>query len=179
MKSRLILTLNDVELIQFPDQTISIVNLATEQDSNAVFRFYNTETGTHFYTGSATEADSVVRNLDSFSYEGVSFDKNASSGGDSIDVFRFYNKATGTHFYTASQAEANTVMANLPSFQYEGAAYKAHSANGEGTTELYRFFNTQTGTHFYTANETEMQNVQTNLTGVFKYEGVAYYVDVA
>lgn len=167
------------DLLQFTDRTISIAEVAAQQDPHAVFRFYNTTTGTHFYTGSAAEADSVVRNLELFNYEGVAFDKNSVVGGDSIDVFRFYNAATGTHFYTGSVAEKNSVMANLPNFNYEGVAYQAHSTESSGTTELYRFYNTQTGTHFYTASEAEMQNVKATLAGVYNYEGVAYYVDVA
>lgn len=172
-------SLHNVELVQFADQTLSIAQIAAQQDPNAVFRFYNSGTGTHFYTGSAAEADSVIRNLDSFSYEGVSFDKNDSGSGNAIDVFRFYNSATQTHFYTGSQAEANAVMANLPTFNFEGIAYQGHSTKSEGTTELYRFYNTETQTHFYTANQAEMQSVQVNLAGVYNYEGVAYYVDVA
>lgn len=167
------------DLLQFTDRTISIAEVAAQQDPDAVFRFYNTTTGTHFYTGSAAEADSVVRNLELFNFEGVAFDKNSVVGGDSLDVFRFYNKTTGTHFYTGSVTEKNSVIANLPNFNYEGVAYQAHSTESSGTTELYRFYNTQTGTHFYTASEAEMQNVKTTLSGVYNYEGVAYYVDVA
>lgn len=172
-------TLHNVELLKFADETVSIAQLAAEQDQSAVFRFFNSAAGTHFYTASEAEADSVIRNLDGFTYEGVSFDKNASHSTDSIDVFRFFNTQTGTHFYTASQQEADSVMATLPTFRFEGAAYQAHSTQAEGTTELYRFFNTQTGTHFYTANEAEMNDVRINLSGTYNYEGVAYYVDIA
>jgi len=172
-------TLNNVELLKFADQTMSIAQVASAQDQSAVFRFYNSAAGTHFYTASAAEADSVVRNLDGFTYEGVSFDKSGAGATDSIDVFRFYNTETGTHFYTGSRAEADSVMANLPNFRFEGTAYQAHSSNSEGTTELYRFYNTETGTHFYTANEAEMNSVRVNLSGTYNYEGVAYYVDVA
>lgn len=172
-------TLHNVELLQFADQTVSIAQLASEHDSNAVFRFFNSGSGTHFYTGSAAEADSVIRNQDGFSYEGISFDKSGVSASDAIDVFRLYNSATNTHFYTSSQAEATTILENISTFSLDGTAYQAHSSASEGTTELYRFFNTQTQTHFYTANEAEMQSVRTNLSGIYNYEGVAYYVDVA
>ena len=168
--------LNRIELLQFADETISIAQIAAKQNASAVFRFFNSSTGTHFYTGSAAEADHVVRTYDQFNFEGVAFDKNSPASGSALDVFRFYNTATGTHFYTGSVAEKNAVLANLPSFNYEGVAYQAHSTHSEGTTELYRFFNTSTGTHFYTANAAEMEQVKATLVGM-NYEGVAYYVD--
>lgn len=172
-------TLHNVELLQFADQTVSIAQLASDQDQSAVFRFYNAGSGAHFFTASAAEADSVIRNLDGFTYEGIAFDKNGAGTSDAIDVFRFFNTQTGTHFYTANQAEANSIISNLPTFRFEGTAYQGHSTNSEGTTELYRFYNTETGTHFYTANEAEMNSVRVNLSGTYNYEGVAYYVDVA
>lgn len=170
-------TLSHVELLKFSDATLTFAQIDAARDVDAVFRFYNTDTGSHFYTGSAVEADVVARTLSNFSYEGVSFDKNSAASGHSLDVFRFYNTATGTHFYTGSVAEKNAVLSNLPSFNYEGVAYQAHSQQDAGTTALYRFYNTQTGTHFYTASAAEMQSVKVNLAGVYNYEGVAYYVD--
>ncbi len=170
-------SLQNVEILQFTDQSLTFAQIDAAQNSKAVFRFYNTVSNTHFYTASATEADSVVRNMDGFNYEGVAFARNPSFSDHSLDVFRFYNTATGTHFYTGSIAEKNAVLASLPSFNYEGVAYQAHAQQDAGTTALYRFFNTLTGTHFYTASEAEMNNVKASLAGVYNFEGVAYYVD--
>lgn len=164
--------LNEVELLQFSNKTT-----IASYNTDGIYRFYNTQTGTHFYTGSLNEAETVLTNLPQFIFEGQSFEKNTSSGGDAINVFRFFNTQTGTHFFTASASEASQVRTTLPQYNDEGIAYNAHNQKVAGTTELYRFFNTQTGTHFYTANTDEMINVVTTLSGIYKYEGIAYYVD--
>jgi hypothetical protein len=144
-------------------------------DFNAIYRFYNVETGTHFYSGNRSEVENVLTHLDAFLFEGAGFSK-VEPGADTVNVMRFYNTETGTHFYTADPAEAEHVRANLPAYLEEGVAYAAHSEAVEGSTALYRFFNTQTGTHFYTANADEMESVKTSLAGVMDYEGVAYYI---
>ena len=161
----------NVELLQYVDA----VQMASIK-SAAVFRFYNQANGTHFYTGSETEAVSVAQNLSNFRYEGDPFSKNVASATDSVDVIRFFNTVNGSHFYTTNQEEAANIRALLPMYREEGIAYQAHSTHSEGTTELYRFFNTSTGTHFYTANAAEMEQVKATLVGM-NYEGVAYYVD--
>jgi len=142
-----------------------------------VYRFYNTETGVHFYTASETEAQNVRNTLPQFSFEGNAFDSNATSetGGA---VHRFFNTSTGTHFYTISEAERKNIVDALPIFDYEGIAYYAHTEGGDSRVALHRFFNTQTGTHFYTASDAERQDVEDTLSA-FHYEGIAYYVDVA
>ena len=40
---------------------------------DAVYRFYNRETGTHFYTTSVSERDGVIRAFAQFAYEGAAF----------------------------------------------------------------------------------------------------------
>ena len=143
-----------------------------------VFRFYNVETGVHFYTASVAERDSVVQNLPQFKYEGNAFDVTTDVGAGP-EVYRFYNVQTKTHFYTASEVERDSVRANLSQYQYEGPAYTAYADDGGGKHEaLYRFYNTDTGAHFYTTSEQEVAQVVQALPQ-FKYEGIAYYVDAA
>jgi Repeat of unknown function (DUF5648) len=38
-----------------------------------VYRFYNTQTQTHFYTPSVLERDHIRANFESFNFEGVGF----------------------------------------------------------------------------------------------------------
>ena len=145
--------------------------------NGSIYRFYNTETGTHFYSGSKQEVGSVLTTMPNFQFEGAAFSQ-LNPGAEGVDVLRFFNTETGVHFYTADVAEAEHIRASMPSFLFEGAAYQAHQEQVEGSMALYRFFNTQTGTHFYTANEVEMQNVRVELAGVMSYEGVAFYVGI-
>lgn len=142
--------------------------------AGGIYRFFNQSTGSHFYTASAEERDSLYAGTTNFSYDGASF-KSASVVSDSSPVFRFYNKVSDSHFYTNSEAERDQIIANLPDLVFEGAAYDAYSEAGEGREELYRFYNTETGSHFYTASEEERDIVKT-LQG-YDYEGVAYWVN--
>ena len=44
---------------------------------------------------------------------------------------------------------------------------------------VYRFLNVAKGVHFYTASEAEKNNVIATLSSVYRFEGVAYYVNTA
>lgn len=147
-----------------------------------IFRFYDEKTGSHFYTQSAEERDSILSHLPNYKYEGNAFD-----GKDDfhplrdryVEVWRFYNKDTNTHFYTASAEERDQIQKNLPQYVFEGKAYDAYGNNERYDVHpLFRFYNTQTGTHFYTVDESEKINIETTIPQ-FKYEGIAYYVNYA
>ena len=141
-----------------------------------VDRFFNTQTGVHFYTVSPAERDWVIANLKWFNYEGAAFYALPSSDDSLAPVYRFYNKVSGTHFYTVNVAERNEVIAKLSDiFNFEGVSWYASSGAGAGWRPIYRFFNTTTGTHFYTADVIEAGNIQNNQP-IFRYEGIAYYV---
>ena len=142
-----------------------------------IYRFFNTQTGTHFYTSNEAEKDNVIAKLPHFNFEGNVFDSNAvsGSGADVTPVYRFFNTKTGAHFYTSNEAEKDNVIAKLPHFNFEGVAYQAFSKPGEEREAVFRFFNTKTGTHFYTSNEAEKDNVIAKLPH-FNFEGISYYV---
>ncbi|WP_323797118.1 hypothetical protein [Nisaea sp.] len=142
-----------------------------------IYRFFNTESGVHFYTSSTVERDNVISNLPVYTYEGVAFSVSESDATAS-SVYRFL-KSDNTHFYTISDLEKWTIQTSNPSYQLEGVAYEAATvSNSYNDTALYRFFNTQTGTHFYTVDTNERDSVLENLPQ-YSYEGVAYYVDEA
>lgn len=142
----------------------------------AVFRFFNTRTGVHFYTISALERDRVVNDFPWFSLEGPAFFSLQAPSAGLSPVYRFYNSVSGTHFYTISESEKDNVVAQFPDiFQLEGVAWYGSTSAGAGWAPIHRFFNTQTGTHFYTASEEERDSVESNLKQ-FTYEGIGYYI---
>ena len=143
---------------------------------DGVYRFFNTDTGTHFYSANITERDSIITNLPNFNLEGPSFKAADTANGPTASVFRFFNTDTGTHFFTQSTVERDSIIENLPSFNLEGEAYLGYTEQVAGSTPLYRFFNTDTGTHFYTAAEAEKDSIISNLPN-FNFEGTAYWVD--
>ena len=58
---------------QYEGQVFYAYDNNSSGDHEALYRFFNTATGTHFYTASVVERDSVVANLSSFKYEGIGF----------------------------------------------------------------------------------------------------------
>lgn len=142
-----------------------------------IHRFYNSKTGTHFFTASEEEAANVIASLPDYSYEGNGFDSNASAD-DGLAVFRFYNTQTGAHFYTANAGERDSIVDALPDYAYEGIAYYAYADDADDRAGLYRFYNSQTNTHFFTISDTEKANIEAALPQ-YSYEGIAYYVEAA
>jgi Ca2+-binding RTX toxin-like protein len=170
------------ETIQFASATLDITTALIEPsdtDNSAfqIYRFYNSDTGAHFFTSSVEERNTVIETLPSFVYEGNSYDSNVSAD-DGTAVYRFYNADTGVHFYTASEAERDTVLDQLPSYSLEGISYFASPDDSNGGQALYRFYNTSNGTHFYTVSEAERDAIILTL-GHYSYEGVAYFVEFA
>lgn len=168
-------TLTGFEKLQFGDgRIVEASSVTTTITSSPVYRFYNTATGTHLYTMSTAERDSIREKLPQYSYEGVAFSAFEVAAGNPAYVYRFYNNNTGTHFYTANATERDAVT-KLAGFSYEGVAYIAGTSSQGGLDPLYRFYNSNTGSHFYTASESERAAVS-KLVG-FVDEGIAYYVD--
>lgn len=126
-----------------------------------VFRFFNSQTGAHFYTASAAERDHVIATWPQFVYEGERFRVLASPAAGTVPVYRFYNTQTGVHFYTDDEAERDHVLATWPQFVYEGVAFDAFRPD-PGTLQVHRFFNRSTGTHFYTTSADEAFTVVNN-----------------
>jgi len=139
-----------------------------------LYRFFRPDTGTHFYSTSASERNSVIGNA-AFRYEGpVAYVLTPSSGAaGSRALNRFYQPGTGTHFYTSTPAEYNRVL-GFPQYSLDGVAGKVYTTAGSGRVPMYRFFRPASGTHFYTASAAEMEQVRA-LPG-YSFEGVAFYL---
>jgi hypothetical protein len=88
-----------------------------------IYRFFNSELGSHFFTASELEKDHVGI-LDGFIYEGVGFRAFNENTSSTIPIHRFFNQDSGGHFFTASQNEKDAVM-DIPQFNYEGEAFYA------------------------------------------------------
>lgn len=154
-----------------PEQT-------TGDGTSAVYRFYNTAAGGHFFTASTDERDLVIQSLPTFNYEGIGFNAYdaAQVGTNGLDaVYRFYNPISQGHFFTASEAERDNVLANLTTYRYEGIAFAGHAEDVSGGDAVYRFYNTTNGGHFFTTNEQE-RDIVINTLDQYTYEGVGFWV---
>ena len=104
---------------------VSVDPLSGNPEPEKVYRFFNQDTGTHLYTTSETEKESVEANLSNYTLESESFFAYGELQPGTIPVYRFYNNDTGAHFYTPSETEKNAVLETLPNYISEGIAYYA------------------------------------------------------
>jgi len=142
----------------------------------AVYRFFDTTSGTQFLTASTSERDTVIATRADLTYEGLGLTGIAPSANDpnAAPVFRFFNSVSGTHFLTASQGEKNTIAATRPDMVFEGSSFGEHRTQQAGDAAVYRFFDTHDGTHFFTSSASERASIiatRTDLTD----EGIAFY----
>ncbi|WP_157559281.1 DUF1566 domain-containing protein [Hydrogenophaga crassostreae] len=98
-----------------------------------VHRFFNTQTGVHFYTISETERANVVANFPQFNHEGVAYYASQVAGAGLTPFFRFYVPSKGFHFYTAKESEKDSIIANLAAtYTYEGIGYYVLDSDWRG-----------------------------------------------
>ena len=102
---------------------VSVDALTGNPEPEQVYRLLNKDTGTHLYTISEIEKESVEANLDNFSLETESFFAYTEQYPGTVPVYRFYNNETGAHFYTPTEGERETVEETLPNYTSEGIAY--------------------------------------------------------
>jgi hypothetical protein len=156
----------------------TIVDAAmAKQTGLPVCRFYDTRTGTHFYTADPDEKASVIAHLPWYRYEGVAYTVDKGNLANGSPLFRFFDKENGTRFYTADLAEKNQVIATMSDrYSYDGPAYDVSLTNVPGSTTVTRFFNKATGAHFYTADSAESANVMNTMSSVYSLDGPAFYL---
>jgi photosystem II stability/assembly factor-like uncharacterized protein len=121
-----------------------------------VYRFFNTATSTHFYTGSAAERDYVLAHYPTFQDEGIAFWALGNAALGALPVWRFFNTVTGTHFYTNSEQEYLSMLAASPQIVFEGIAFYVFTGADPGAMPGWQFYNSISGTHFYTASDDEV-----------------------
>ena len=102
---------------------VSVDPFTASPEPEQVYRFLNRDTGTHLYTVSDIERESVEQNLPNYNLETESFFAFAEQQPGTIPIYRFFNTGTGAHFYTPSETETEVVEQTLPNYQSEGIAY--------------------------------------------------------
>lgn len=96
-----------------------------------LYRFFNTQTGHHFFTISEAERDNVLENISSkgwpFVFEGVAFsvyasDPTPNAQGKERAMYRYYSTTLNRHAFTTSEAEAQSFDASQD-WTYEGIGF--------------------------------------------------------
>ena len=75
-----------------------------------LYRFWNTKTGTHFYTTSETEKTKIITTYKEWIYEGITGYIYITQQTNTDTLYRFWNSKTGAHFYTTSEKEKNKLI---------------------------------------------------------------------
>lgn len=101
----------------------------TMDSSNAnvapVFRFFDTVSGTHFFTISADERASIAATRPDMIEEQANFAEHLNPVAGDTAVYRFFNSGSGDHFFTQSPTERATILASRADMVDEGIAFYA------------------------------------------------------
>jgi hypothetical protein len=147
-----------------------------------VYRFFDTKFGTHFFTGSQNEKDTVRATRPDLVQEGNDFGAIGPGVSDpsEVTVYRFFDSVFGTHFFTASAAEKDQVLATRPDLVFEpNSTFLEDSTQQAGDIAVYRLFDSVHGTHFYTGDQNEFAGLTTPGTSLYRAdlisEGIAFF----
>lgn len=158
MKKSIILTLgaSAVFVAGLANQSVQ-----AEDKVAAMYRFYNPNSGEHFYTANEAEAENLAKVR--WVFEGIGW----FSLDQGQDVYRLYNPNAGDHHYTLDAAERDALV--QAGWKYEGVSWKS-----TGKISLYRLYNPNAkaaGSHHYTPSEGERDSL---VASGWKFEGVAW-----
>ncbi len=147
--------------------------------SLGVYRFFDQSDGTHFYSTSLAERNTLLQSRPDLRFEGFGLHAIlATADPTALPVFRFFDTGDGTHFYTISTLERDALIANRADLKFEGTAFYEHGQAQAGDSAVYRFFSANDGTHFYTASATERATILATRSDL-RDEGVAFYAPSA
>lgn len=87
-----------------------------------VYRFFNRQTGAHFYTMDENEKNVIIDTLDNYNFEGEAYYAFAAESEiiETVPLYRMLNTQTGSHLFTIDRGEFNAILDTLPHFQAEG-----------------------------------------------------------
>ena len=112
--------------LTFEGVGIDAVSLsAADPNAEAVYRFFSTTDGTHFFTSSSTERDSVEATRPDLTYEGVGFYEDRTQQPSDSAVYRFFDTVHGTHLYTSDETERASILQSRPDLTLEGIGFYA------------------------------------------------------
>ena len=99
--------------------------VSNDPNASPVYRFFDENYGTHFFTASAAERDTVIASRPDLLYEGTGFIEHTAQQAGDTSVYRFFDTKYGTHFYTADATERAMIVATRPDLVDEGVGFYA------------------------------------------------------
>lgn len=159
-----------------PTPAATTATASISPDRVSVYRFFDVADGTHFFTASTTERDSLMATRSDLTFEGVGMEALATQATDmsAEAVYRFFDNSNGTHFFTADTTERDGLIASQPNLTFEGVAFYEDASPRPGDSAVYRFFDTAHGTHLYTESAAERATILASRPDLTA-EGIAFY----
>lgn len=105
----------------------AVASPLTDPAATAVYRFFDTRNGTHFYSASDGERDTTLATRPDLTFEGTAFYEHAAAQAGDMPIYRFFDLADGTHFYSSSASERATILATRSDLRDEGIGFYAPS----------------------------------------------------
>ena len=139
---------------------------ATPSTYTALYRWYNSGNGDHFYT---TDPNGELAPSSGYTYEGIVGYIATSQISGTAALYRWYNSGNGDHFYTT---DPNGELAPSSGYTYEGIVGYIATSQISGTAALYRWYNSGNGDHFYTTDPSG----ELAPSGGYTSEGITGYV---
>ena len=162
--------------------------LMTEPDtigSLPVYRFFDTSYGTHLFTQSLSEAQTILTTRPDLTQETNGFGAVSATNPSAEAVYRFFETSNGTHFFTASATEFLGLTTPGSAAYRQDLTYEAISNFYEDATQqagdapVYRLFDTAHGTQFLTGDQNEYTGLTTPGSSTYRpdltSEGIAFY----
>lgn len=121
---------SEIDLLTGLDSNQSFINegiayTISESAPDQLFRFYNINSNSHFYSANVIERDLLISNSsEGFIYEGVAFNIYLDKTNSSLQpVTRYFNPISSTHFFTSSPEEQQILAISHPHLINEGIAW--------------------------------------------------------
>lgn len=133
--------------------------------SGGVYRLYNPNAGSHYWTGDFRNAQ-AVKNA-GWIYEGVAWYFSKMWGYTEVSVL--YNEHLQDHLYTVNQKEIEALTS-------AGWVKQDSTFYSGGSVPVFRLYNpgTKTGQHLFTVSENEVMSL---IKSGWIFEGVGFYAD--
>ena len=134
--------------------------------SGALYRYFHTGSGDHFYT---TTWEELFGGGGAWSYEGIQCYVSPDQRAGTVPLYRYFHTGSGDHFYTTSWDELGS---GGNGWNYEGVQCFVYANQEPGTVPLYRYFNNANTDHFYTTSWDELGSGG----GDWSFEGIQCFV---
>ncbi|MCR5211483.1 MAG: SH3 domain-containing protein [Lachnospiraceae bacterium] len=148
--------------VPYFDEDHELLDVEKKDGTVDMYRFYNQNSGEHFYSGDEKEKDELV--TAGWIFEGTGWKAPKESG---VPVYRLYNPNAGYHHFTTDLSERESLISL--GWTDEGIGFYSSE---EKSVPVYREYDGNSGHHNYTTEISEHEGL---MSLGWKGEGIAWY----